>query len=70
MLQMVRVVVGAFAVMGALAAAPPSSAADATGTVLAKPAYPTTRRDSVVDTAFGERIADPYRWLEIGRAHV
>ncbi|MDD3798090.1 MAG: prolyl oligopeptidase family serine peptidase [Novosphingobium sp.] len=28
------------------------------------PAYPETRRDGVVDTLFGERIADPYRWLE------
>ena len=64
MLQVVRVVVGAFALLGALAAAPPTTAADATGTTLAKPVYPTTRRDTVVDSAFGERIADPYRWLE------
>jgi prolyl oligopeptidase len=27
-------------------------------------AYPETRRGEVVDTRFGERIADPYRWLE------
>jgi prolyl oligopeptidase len=27
-------------------------------------AYPETRRGPVVDTRFGERIADPYRWLE------
>ncbi|WP_246543229.1 prolyl oligopeptidase family serine peptidase [Novosphingobium profundi] len=26
--------------------------------------YPETRRGDVVDTLFGERIADPYRWLE------
>jgi prolyl oligopeptidase len=26
--------------------------------------YPETRRDAVVETLFGERIADPYRWLE------
>ncbi len=26
--------------------------------------YPHTERDSVVETHFGERIADPYRWLE------
>ncbi|TCD05451.1 S9 family peptidase [Erythrobacteraceae bacterium CFH 75059] len=28
------------------------------------PAYPETARGEVVDTQFGERIADPYRWLE------
>jgi prolyl oligopeptidase len=27
-------------------------------------AYPETRRGDVVDTLFGETIADPYRWLE------
>ena len=27
---------------------------------------PATRRDDVVDELFGERIADPYRWLEDG----
>ena len=26
--------------------------------------YPETRRQTVVDTMFGEEIADPYRWLE------
>ncbi|WP_285017164.1 prolyl oligopeptidase family serine peptidase [Novosphingobium sp. fls2-241-R2A-195] len=26
--------------------------------------YPQTRRDTVVETQFGEAIADPYRWLE------
>ncbi|MDT0574741.1 prolyl oligopeptidase family serine peptidase [Croceicoccus sp. F390] len=26
--------------------------------------YPQTRRDNVVEEQFGERIADPYRWLE------
>jgi prolyl oligopeptidase len=26
--------------------------------------YPETRRGDVVETLFGERIADPYRWLE------
>ncbi|MEE4450696.1 prolyl oligopeptidase family serine peptidase [Novosphingobium resinovorum] len=26
--------------------------------------YPQTRRDAVVETHFGEAIADPYRWLE------
>ncbi len=28
------------------------------------PAYPPTRRGDVVDSAFGETVADPYRWLE------
>ena len=26
--------------------------------------YPETHRDAVVETLFGEPIADPYRWLE------
>lgn len=26
--------------------------------------YPEARRDAIVDTMFGESIADPYRWLE------
>jgi prolyl oligopeptidase len=26
--------------------------------------YPDTRRDDIVETMFGERVADPYRWLE------
>lgn len=26
--------------------------------------YPQTRRGDVVDTVFGEKVADPYRWLE------
>jgi prolyl oligopeptidase len=28
------------------------------------PAYPTTKRDDVADTLHGQRVADPYRWLE------
>jgi prolyl oligopeptidase len=28
------------------------------------PSYPETRRGDVVETHFGETIADPYRWLE------
>jgi len=27
-------------------------------------AYPQTRREDVVETQFGEAVADPYRWLE------
>src|SRR5690606_4854900 len=26
--------------------------------------YPETRRDTVVETLFGEQVADTYRWLE------
>ncbi len=29
-----------------------------------KPDYPHTRSDSIVETQFGEDVADPYRWLE------
>ncbi|XJJ69238.1 prolyl oligopeptidase family serine peptidase [Novosphingobium sp. BL-8A] len=31
--------------------------------------YPETRRGDVVDTLFGEKIADPYRWLEADVRH-
>jgi prolyl oligopeptidase len=33
-----------------------------------KPAYPPTRVDVVVDELHGERIPDPYRWLEDGES--
>lgn len=60
MLQKVRAVVGAVA-LAVAAASPLAAARDAApGT----PDYPTTRRDAVIDTSFGERVADPYRWLE------
>lgn len=31
---------------------------------VALPAYPPTQRDSLVEQAFGQPVADPYRWLE------
>lgn len=31
--------------------------------------YPQTRRDALVETLFGEEIADPYRWLEADVRH-
>ncbi|WP_407675091.1 prolyl oligopeptidase family serine peptidase [Pelagerythrobacter marinus] len=43
----------------ALAFAAPLSAQEVT-----LPDYPETRADEVVETLFGEEIADPYRWLE------
>ena len=30
----------------------------------AKPAYPPTRRDDIVDEIHGTKVADPYRWVE------
>lgn len=30
--------------------------------------YPETRKDTIVDTYFGEQISDPYRWLEDDRS--
>lgn len=30
--------------------------------------YPETKKDSVVDTYFGQQVADPYRWLENDRS--
>ncbi|RIV89183.1 prolyl oligopeptidase family serine peptidase [Aurantiacibacter zhengii] len=41
------------------ATAIPASAQDMTA-----PDYPETRQGDVVDTVFGEEVADPYRWLE------
>jgi prolyl oligopeptidase len=34
-----------------------------------KTAYPPTRTDQVVDVLHGERIPDPYRWLEDGESY-
>lgn len=41
------------------ASAIPASAQDMTA-----PDYPETRKGDVVETHFGEQVADPYRWLE------
>ena len=47
-----------------LAFSAPSIAAEASPKAVSIPAYPETRRDEIVETIFGEKIADPYRWLE------
>ncbi len=39
-------------------------AADVTAQNMKPPGYPVTRRTDLVETQFGEVIADPYRWLE------
>jgi prolyl oligopeptidase len=49
------VVTAALLIPAALAAAPPERPL---------PSYPHTRADTLVETQFGEAIADPYRWLE------
>src|SRR5207237_574483 len=38
--------------------------ANARAPTAAPPPAPPTRREEVVDTVHGERLADPYRWLE------
>ena len=38
--------------------------AAAQGQDLTAPDYPETRTGDVVETPFGEEVADPYRWLE------
>ncbi len=49
----------AAAFLASIAAAIPAMGQDMTA-----PHYPETRRDDVVETLFGEQVADPYRWLE------
>lgn len=41
-----------------------SAAAVAPKLVLPRTAYPATRSDAVVEQVFGQRVADPFRWLE------
>ena len=33
-----------------------------------RPVYPPTRRDDVAELLHGERVVDPYRWLEDGES--
>lgn len=40
------------------------AAPSATRLVLPRAAYPATRDDGLVEQVFGERVADPFRWLE------
>jgi prolyl oligopeptidase len=48
------------ALLALLAASAAMSAAQGTDS----PAYPETRRESIVEDHFGIHVADPYRWLE------
>jgi len=41
-----------------------SIAIPAEGQTLTAPDYPETRREDVVETLFGAKVVDPYRWLE------
>ena len=62
--QVARLVAGALALAALGAAAPAVRNEAGDGVKRAKPAYPATRREPIVETQFGERVADPYRWLE------
>ena len=64
MLLFARGLAAAVALATALSIAPQAVATSAEREAVSKPTYPATRRDSTVDTTFGERVADPYRWLE------
>ncbi|WP_411339754.1 prolyl oligopeptidase family serine peptidase [Sphingopyxis sp. J-6] len=56
----------AMSVSGLMLMTPPAArAAQETSAAAAAPiAYPQTRRDNVVEDHFGQKVADPYRWLE------
>lgn len=47
-----------------LFAAPIANANPETPTIMPALAYPQTKRVDVVEEQFGEKVADPYRWLE------
>src|SRR5262249_46636878 len=49
---------------GACAVSKPTEKPSPDPQVAARPAYPNTRKLEQVDVLFGERVADPYRWLE------
>ncbi|MGV3510809.1 MAG: prolyl oligopeptidase family serine peptidase [Novosphingobium sp.] len=40
------------------------ASAPASNLILPKTAYPATRSDALVEQIFGQRVSDPYRWLE------
>ncbi|MBV1916836.1 MAG: prolyl oligopeptidase family serine peptidase [Sphingomonadaceae bacterium] len=48
----------------AFIAVPSLAVADAVNPTDSLLPYPQTRRDALVETIFGEDVADPYRWLE------
>jgi len=54
---MTRIAIAAATLLATIAI--PANAQDMTA-----PDYPETRRGDVVETFFGEEVADPYRWLE------
>ncbi|ALH82128.1 hypothetical protein AN936_17720 [Sphingopyxis macrogoltabida] len=57
----------AMSVSGLMLMTPPAARAapETAATAAAAPiAYPQTRRDNVVEDHFGQKVADPYRWLE------
>lgn len=51
-------------VMAAAHPVPSPHPGQAAGFALPRQSYPPTRRESLIETFFGESVADPYRWLE------
>ncbi len=50
--------------VGVVASGSATSAQPLLRLVVPRSAYPATRDDGLVEQAFGERVADPFRWLE------